>query len=124
MTYDRWFGYRGLDRDGIAPRYPFGFGLGYTPVTITSAEVASGERGPVVRARLSCPGPRTGTQVVQVYGTRVPVDPERPVRELLGFARVDLEARSEVDVDVPGADCAPSMSGTAPPGAGRRSPAS
>jgi len=101
VTYDRWFGYRGLDRNGIAPRYPFGFGLGYAPVTITSAEMESGDQGPVVRTSLSTPGPRNGTQVVQIYGTRVPADPERPVRELIGFARVDLEAGSDLVVDVP-----------------------
>ena len=38
---------------------------------------------------------------MQVYGTRVQADPERPVRELVGFARVDLEAGGDRVVDIP-----------------------
>ena len=30
-NYDRWWGYRKLDRDRHEPAYPFGFGLGYSP---------------------------------------------------------------------------------------------
>ncbi|WP_372594644.1 beta-glucosidase [Actinotalea sp.] len=100
VEYDRWYGYRLLDRAGVAPRYPFGFGLGYAPVTLTAAQARTDADGLLVRAHLECPGPRAGSQVVQVYGTRVPSDPERPVRELLGFARVEVDAGGRAAVDV------------------------
>jgi beta-glucosidase len=89
FTYDAWHGYWHLERQGIAPAYPFGFGLSYTTVVLegAGAELEGGEIH--VRAALRNDGERTGSDVVQVYAHRP--GSSRPAR-LVGFARVEIEA--------------------------------
>ena len=85
-------GYRGYDRAGTEPRFPFGHGLGYTTWAYESAAadtpvVAPGEDlGVTVVVRNT--GPRTGREVVQAYLEPPGADPGRPVRALAAFASV------------------------------------
>ena len=60
VTYDRWFGQRLLDRDGVAAAYPLGFGLSYTSFAIGDVEVRrpgpTGSRSaPTVRTPAAAP---------------------------------------------------------------------
>jgi beta-glucosidase len=101
VTYDRWFGQRRLDRDGVPAAYPLGFGLSYTSFTIGDVEVTRpGDDRLEVRAAVTNTGERAGGHVVQVYATRPGPEPER---FLAGFARVEVEpgARADVRIDVP-----------------------
>ena len=101
VTYDRWFGQRLLDRDGVQAAYPLGFGLSYTSFTIGDVEVTRPDAERVeVRAAVTNVGERAGGHVVQVYATRPGAPPER---FLTGFARVELEpgARTDVRIEVP-----------------------
>lgn len=89
------FGYRGFELDGIRPEYAFGRGLSYTTFEYGKA-VSSGSAGkPAVSVVVKNTGDRAGAEVVQVYA-RPPAaassEPEatRPVRGLIGFARVSL----------------------------------
>jgi beta-glucosidase len=84
-------GYRGFDRAGTEPQFPFGHGLGYTAWALESLTVGSaaadGELELTVVARNT--GTRPGRDVVQVYVAPPPDgDPGRPVRTLAGFASV------------------------------------
>ena len=85
-------GYRGYDRAGTKPRFPFGHGLGYTTWSHESAVadapvVAPGEDlGVTVMVRNT--GPRTGREVVQAYLEPPTADPGRPVRALAAFTTV------------------------------------
>jgi len=85
-------GYRGYDRAGTKPRFPFGHGLGYTTWAYESAAadapaLAPGEDlGVTVVVRNT--GPRTGREVVQAYLEPPAADPGRPVRALAAFAAV------------------------------------
>jgi beta-glucosidase len=104
VTYDRWFGQRLLDRNGVEAAYPLGFGLSYTTFAIGDVEVQPGGGDRLeVRAGVTNTGERPGGHVVQVYATR-PQDGSSPrERFLVGFARVDVEPgeRAEVRIDVP-----------------------
>lgn len=99
VEYPRWWGQRWLDRNGVAAAYPFGFGLGYTTFWLGELEV-----GPVrderfaVQLHVANSGRRRGKHVVQVYGL-LPGQ-ERPVRVLLGFRAVELEAGESAFVSV------------------------
>jgi beta-glucosidase len=61
-------GYRRYDRDGIAPLFPFGYGMSYTRFGYSGLTWhATPGRGLVVRFTLADTGPLAGTAVPQVY---------------------------------------------------------
>jgi beta-glucosidase len=87
-------GYRWYDTRAIDVAYPFGHGLSYTSFGYDglAAEVSGTGADSAVRVAVTVTntGERAGAEVVQVYVG----DPEaavlRPVRELKGFAKVEL----------------------------------
>ena len=85
-------GYRGYDRSGAKPHFPFGHGLGYTRWAYESAaadaSVATPDGDLGVTVVLRNTGPRTGREIVQAYLEPPTVDPGRPVRVLAAFAAV------------------------------------
>jgi beta-glucosidase len=82
-------GYRGYDRAGTEPHFPFGHGLGYTTwehesvSTTAAAAEADGDLELTVVVRNT--GDRVGREVVQVYLEPPASDPGRPVRTLAAF---------------------------------------
>jgi beta-glucosidase len=88
-------GYRGYEKKGVGPLFPFGHGLSYTTfrygnISIRRAAAAGSGPGFEVSFDVTNTGPRAGADVAQVYvghpGARVP----RPPKELKGFAKVSL----------------------------------
>lgn len=105
LRYDEgiFVGYRGHDRDGRTPRYPFGHGLGYTSweyAGLDAPDRAAPGEDVTVRVRLRNTGSRRGREVVQVYAARPSSAVDRPPRWLAGFATVDAAAGEEVAVAV------------------------
>jgi len=96
LRYDEgvFIGYRAYERAGIAPRYPFGHGLGYT--TWAYEQITADQQTVTVTVRNT--GARAGREVVQLYAGPAGADPAgRPGRWLAGFAAVDAgpgEART------------------------------
>jgi beta-glucosidase len=84
------------------PLFPFGHGRSYTSfevgdLRISAAEVPTdGEFTVSVRVRNT--GDRAGDEVVQLYLRDVVAQVTRPVRQLVGFARVPLEPGEAKDV--------------------------
>ena len=101
IVYDKWFGQRLLDRDGIEAAFPLGFGLSYTSFAISSISVSAvADESFTASVEVSNTGSRDGRHVVQLYGV---VDaPSFPRRVLLGFAPVSLAAGSSATVTVRG----------------------
>ncbi|PZE64014.1 beta-glucosidase [Curtobacterium sp. MCBD17_021] len=108
VAYDEGvhIGYRAWLRADTEPAYPFGHGLGYTTWTIdglaSTPTVTEGD-AVVVTATVTNTGDRAGKHVVQVYASRAESAVDRPVRWLVGFApvRLDAGASTEVSVEVP-----------------------
>ncbi len=87
-------GYRGFDRLGRDPLFPFGHGLSYTvfeysDLTTTPARMRAGE--PVtVSFSVRNAGTRAGAEVAQLYVEPIRPPVERPIRELKRFQKVWL----------------------------------
>jgi beta-glucosidase len=96
-------GYRGYDTRGIAPLFPFGFGLSYTTFAYRELTVSpwDRERGVTARLKVKNTGSRRGAEVVQLYvhGPRTPI--ARPEQELRAFTKVMLAPGEEREVTLP-----------------------
>ena len=84
------------------PLFAFGHGRSYTTfalgeLRISDAEIPTdGEL--TVTVRLTNTGPRAGDEVVQLYLHDVLAQVTRPVKQLVGFARLALEPGAAADV--------------------------
>lgn len=80
------------------PRYPFGYGLSYTEFTYSGLAVECKNNGVDVSFSIENTGSRKGTEIVQLYCSDEYSSVLRPVKELVGFGRVELspDERREV----------------------------
>ena len=84
------------------PLFPFGYGRAYTSFSvgdlrISDAEVATDAEF-TVSVRVTNTGERAGTEVVQLYLSDPVATVTRPVRQLVGFTRVELAPDATADV--------------------------
>lgn len=77
------------------PLYPFGFGLSYTTFALSAPRLSAAAIGPRdtlrITATLTNTGARAGAEVVQLYVRDVVGSLTRPVKELKGFAKIELQ---------------------------------
>lgn len=95
-VYDLFHGQWKLDRDGVSAHYPFGWGLGYTKLTVDAARWAGDEGN--VEVTVTNRGARAGSSVVFVHAGVESSAYERPRRRLVGFRRVHLQAGASAQV--------------------------
>jgi beta-glucosidase len=90
-----FLGYRHFDRLKTKPLFPFGHGLSYTTFKYSALTVAPAvmpENGSVTVAfEVTNTGKRQGAEVAQLYVSDGHAPVPRPVKELKGFAKVNLE---------------------------------
>ena len=96
-TYDLFHGQWKLDRDGRAPHFPFGWGLGWGSVEVTGVVLADES---TVAASLHNPTGRPVRAAVFVHAGLERSEWERPRRRLVGFTRVLVEPGATVDVEI------------------------
>ena len=88
-----YVGYRYHDTVEAPVAFPFGFGLSYTEFELSDLKVSASEGNSVsVSAHIANVGDRAGATVVQVYVHDVACRVDRPVHELKGFAKAELDA--------------------------------
>jgi beta-glucosidase len=95
-------GYKWFDAHGIAPLFPFGFGLSYTTFSISNLLLTpnpSSESGFQVSFNLKNTGTRAGTEVAQVYLGLPSSTGEFPKR-LVGWSKVSLQPGAQRQVIV------------------------
>jgi beta-glucosidase len=91
-------GYRGYEKNGVKPLFPFGYGLSYTSFSFRNLAIISGlTKGGSpefwwanVSFDLTNTGKRAGSEVAQVYVGQNHANVPRPAKELKGFAKVEL----------------------------------
>jgi beta-glucosidase len=103
ITYDLYHGYTLLDKRGLKPAYPFGFGLSYTTFAYRDLRVENTGHSLEATLEVSNTGSRAGEEIVQVYvgmqGSKV----ERQKKLLKGFEKVAIPAheKAEVTISIP-----------------------
>lgn len=112
IEYGYFHGYRYFDREGLAPRFPFGFGLSYTEFSYSNLQLSESSISEDESLRVSFSVTNTGEvegkEVVQLYigppGSLV----ERPVRELRAFDKIHLDPgeTKKVTFEIPSRDLA------------------
>ena len=89
-----FLGYRHFDRSAVKPLFPFGFGLSYTTFRYANLKVTP-QSGTIdtpvtVSFDLTNTGTREGAEVAELYVGDSHAGVPRPVKELKGFAKVNL----------------------------------
>ena len=97
----RSVGYRWFDEKGIAPLFPFGYGLSYTTFAYGKAEAAAADGVWTVTVPVTNTGKVAGKEVVQLYVEPVEHKVERVKKELKGFAKLALEPGETRTVALP-----------------------
>ena len=92
IEYDLFHGQWLLDRNGVEAQFPFGWGLGYSPVEIVETSMVDDDRRVSVTVRND--GDRASSTVVFAHAAVTGSAFERPARRLVGFARVEVGPRS------------------------------
>jgi beta-glucosidase len=100
ITYDLFHGQWKLDRNGHAPEFPFGWGLGWGAVDVVSAELCDPADPTRLAVSIHNPSPRPLRPVVFVHAGVERSGWERPPRRLVGFSRVDVGAGATADVEI------------------------
>ncbi|EIW82269.1 glycoside hydrolase family 3 protein [Coniophora puteana RWD-64-598 SS2] len=90
-------GYRNYEKRGIAPRFPFGFGLSYTTFEFSNASVTpiSEDSRFSVSFTIKNTGKDSGREVGQVYIADPDSSLPCPGKELKGFTKVNLKPGEE-----------------------------
>lgn len=88
-------GYRYYDKKEIEVQFPFGYGLSYTTFEYSNLKASSDKfkdtDGLTITVDVKNTGKISGREIVQLYIRDIEAKLVRPVRELKGFAKVELE---------------------------------
>jgi beta-glucosidase len=106
VTYKEgiFVGYRGYEKNGVKPLFPFGYGLSYTTFKFANLTVApdnSAAGNFTVSFDVTNTGDRSGVTVAQVYVADDHSAVPHPAKQLKGFARVNLKAGETQHISVP-----------------------
>jgi beta-glucosidase len=89
--YDYYHGYTKLEKEGVAPALPFGFGLSYTTLGYSDAAFTADAAGITASVTVENTGKVDGDEVVQLYVGFENSKVDRPKKILRGFARISLK---------------------------------
>ncbi|WP_026661361.1 beta-glucosidase family protein [Butyrivibrio sp. AC2005] len=90
--YEYYHGYTRLDKNGVNPLIPYGFGLSYTTFKFEEATAKVEGDELITTVKVTNTGSRDGAEVIQLYVGFENSAVDRPVRQLRGFEKVFLKA--------------------------------
>jgi hypothetical protein len=93
-------GYRGYEKNGVEPLFPFGFGLSYTTFEYSDLQIVEDGGEFVVNFKVANTGKYAGAEVAQVYVGDDECRLIRPAKELKGFDKIHLNPGEAKTVSV------------------------
>ena len=93
-------GYRGYEKNGMKPLFPFGYGLSYTTFEYSDLNIVKDGDEFVASFNVKNTGKVAGAEVAQVYVTDNECSVVRPAKELKGFEKVYLKPGETKKVEV------------------------
>lgn len=100
IKYDYYHGYTKLEKEGIEPSLPYGFGLSYTSFSISNAAFKVINDQITGSCEIENTGDTTGDEVVQLYVGFSHSRVDRPVKVLRGFKRITLKPGQKEKVEI------------------------
>jgi beta-glucosidase len=95
-------GYRYFDTRKVDPLFPFGFGLSYTTFAYSDLALKVADNGDFAATfTIRNKGQLAGAEVAELYVAPPAAPVERPVHELKGFARVELQPGESKTISIP-----------------------
>lgn len=91
-----YVGYRYYDKNNIKVLYPFGYGLSYTTFEYSNLNIENN----IVSFRIKNTGKVKGKEIAQVYVSQCNPTIFKPLKELKGFEKVELEPDEEKEVNI------------------------
>ncbi len=94
-------GYRGYDKQGIAPLFAFGHGLSYTTFDYSNLRVLSinrKEHTVEIACTVTNSGLRDGREIVELYVHDGHSKEPRPLKELKAFKKISLKAKESKEI--------------------------
>lgn len=98
--YGYYHGYTKLEKEGIAPLYPYGYGLSYTTFEVSDAVFSADDEQVSVVCKVKNTGDTAGTEVIQMYVGFGESKVDRPIKVLRGFKRIELQPNEEREVTI------------------------
>ena len=98
--YNYYHGYAKLEKEGILPSVPYGFGLSYTTFKVSDAAFSADGDDVTASCKVKNTGDMDGAEVVQMYIGFKNSSIDRPVKLLRGFQRVELKQGEEKQVTI------------------------
>ena len=95
-----FMGYRGYEKNGVKPLFPFGFGLSYTSFDYSNLDIKAEGKEFIVSFDIKNTGKVAASEVAQVYVGDDECSLVRPAKELKGFDKVYLKAGESKRVSV------------------------
>ncbi len=83
-----------------SPQYPFGYGLSYTDFEISDPTISTEGRSVTVSVEVANVGSVSGKETVQVYVRDVAASIAPAIKELKGFAQVELESGQSKKISI------------------------
>lgn len=100
ITYNYYHGYAKLEKEGIAPSLPYGFGLSYTRFSVSNAAFAVSDGQIIGSCDIANSGDTAGDEIVQLYIGYSRSKLDRPVKTLRGFKRITLKPGQKERVEI------------------------